>query len=468
MQLPDFLPALAGKAKALLAADSLTEANNAELQGILTQLERKFPDAGESLYLRGLFAHRQGQSTVALEFLEQATRKKPGLLDPHFALGEVLLKSGQVLGAETEARTGISLSLGSEGRFYTLLAHAYHDDGRLDSCSQVVEYALTRFPAEIELMVLDGMLQEYRGSFDLAEKNYRKALAMDPDNRLAAQALKTLGEKSPPGNQSGGHGAITPHEKAQTALDIIEPLATQYPDNEPLHYALGQAYLKARRFDLALVQFEGIQEKDPDYPDIQLRIQEAKAVSREPVQQANLTEELKRGIDSLRNTKSAERSFSERLGHYLVRWGASPKEFFGRYPIAGFKMIDSLVWQETIMEAQLEIKSTIVFRKDRGLSAVHVTIRDTTFHEDKHNVVYDLYGRILGQNSRISGMGVSTGDTQCDKLSFQGAVWESKDNFEVLAQFAPKRYEVRLLRLDPRQFETMPRLCGHMQRLMQY
>lgn len=465
---PSFPAALAGKARAMLAQDQPLDPERAtSLELLIGQLERKLPGTGEALYLRGALAHRQGQSTVALEFLEQATRKAPGFPEPHFLLGYVLLQGGQPLGAQTEARTGISLTKGVDARFYALLAQAYHDEGRLDSCEQVVEYALTRFPASLALAILNGRLQEYRGSFDAAERTYRKVLAQAPANRAAAQALQTLGEKSPPGQQHS-KGMVTPREKADLALRILEPLVTAYPENMPLREALGQAYLKARLFDLAKVQFETILQNDPEYPDIQLRIQESNAVARDPQQELAMAAELKRGVDSLRVVKSTERSSSERLGHYLVRWGASPREFFSRYPESSFQKKGTAAWQETIWEPPLKIVSTAVFRKDRGLSAVHVTIRDTSYQPGKRGILYDLYGRMLGQNSRISGIGVSTGDTECDSTAFQGAVWESADNFELLVQLASAKAEVRLLRLDKAQFETMPRLCGHMQRILEY
>ena len=466
LQAPDLEAPLTKKTRALLAAPDLTADTRGEIEGLLAQLDRKFSESGTVLMLHGILAQRLSQSTVALEFLEQAAQKLPGDPEVHWLLGNVLLQGGQPLGAATEARTAISLSQGSDSRFYSLLAQSYHDDGQLDSCANVLEYGLTRFPGATDLMVLNGRLLEYRGNFDQADQSYRRVLTLEPANLSAIEALRTLGEKSPPGQ--GGKGIITPRDKAQLAIDILEPLVTQYPENLPLREALGQSYLKSRQFDLARLQFESIQEKDSEYPDIQLRIQEAKSVNREPAMQLQLSENLKRGVDSLRTIKSSERSFSERLGHYLLPWGSTQKEFFARYAQTTFKKLDDLTWQEDGWEGPVDTRTTVIFRKDQGLTAIHVTVRDTSIHEGRRNVVYDIYGRLLGMNSRISGNGVSTGDTQCDSLNFQGAVWEAKDNFEIMVQFSNRRSEVRLLRLDPRQFETMPRLCGHMPQIQKY
>ncbi|HSQ41819.1 MAG TPA: tetratricopeptide repeat protein [Fibrobacteraceae bacterium] len=466
MQFPSYHRILVGLGKTLLAADAWNDDLATQWQSLLAQFDKLDPGDPDALWLRGMLAEKQGQSTVALQFLEEAVLKAPGHVEPHLSLARALFRGNQFLGAQTEARTGITLTHGSDGRFYAMLAWAYHGAGNLDSCGQVVEYGLSRFPGETALLTLEGYLKEYQGKFDQAEAHYRRALAINGQDSLAKEALASLGEKSPPGVRNV-EGSVTPRSQAQVAIDILEPLVNLYPENMPLRDALGQAYLKARQFDLARDQFESIQDRDSEYPDIQLRIQEAKAVVREPASAA-LSQELRRTTDSLRSVKSEERTFSERLGHYLVRWGASPKEFFARYSVEDFKRIDSLVWQEKKWEPPFLYTSTIVFSKDRGLTAVHVTARDTSFHPGRPGTVFDLFGRLLAQNSRISGIGVSTGDSQCDTLSFQAVVWESPDNFEIMAQFSNRRYEVRLLRLDRSQFETMPRLCAHMASLKKY
>lgn len=466
---PDLPAAISGKVRSMLSSGApLNSQDAATIELLLNQLDRKLPGTGESLTLRGMLAQRQDQNTVAMEFLEQAIRKAPGLPEPRLLLGSVLLAGGQPLGAETQARTGISLTDGNDARFYGLLAQSFHDEGQLDSSGEVVEYAITRFPNSNELILIEGRLLEYKGAFDAAEKDYRKILAQDPSNAAAAEALRTLGEKAPPG-QKVGKGMVTPRERADLAIRILEPLVATYQENMPLRYALGQAYLKARLFDLAKTQFEAVEQNDPEYPEIQLRIQEASAVDREePQREVVMAATLQHSIEALREKKSIERSSAERLGHYLVRWGASPKEFFSKYPETLFTKKSELVWQETQLENPLRITSTIIFRKDRGLSEIHVSVRDTTYQAGRRGIIYDLYGRLLAQNSRISGIGTSTGDTQCDSIGFQGAVWETKDNFEFMMQQVSEKNIVRLLRLDKAQFETMPRLCGHLDRILAY
>jgi len=459
---PDFL---AGKALCQLAVSGNQGNLMADIEGVLALLTKRHPESAATFHLQGQLALQKGQNTLALEYLEKAVEVNP--LDAIFrsSLANAMLKQGQARQAATEARTAISLSDGKDSPYYALLATSLHDQGSLDSCAEVVEFAYARYPTDPDLIVLSGWLKEYEGSFDMAEQLYTRALAINPEHERAKKSMQTLGGKSPPG--STGKGVVTPRERAQIAIDILEPLVSNYEENMPLRYALGQAYLKARLFDLAKEQFEHIAENDPEYPDIQLRIQEAQSAAQmAPAQTIQLTQELQKGLDSLRG-KSGERSFSERLGHYLVRWGASPKEFFARYPQKQFQQIDSATWEEVIWETPLEFRTRIRFHKGKGLQEIRLWVTDTTWKSAQPNRYYDLFGRLLGQNSRISGNGTATGESNCDGLEFQGVVWESKDNFEILAQLGANRNIIHMLRLDPKHYQTMPRLCALVESLRQ-
>src|SRR5690554_8180201 len=89
---------------------------------------------------------------------------------------------------------------------------------------------------------------------------------------------------------------MTPQDKAQVAYEILEPLVSTYPENLPLREALGLAYLKGRLFEKAKQQFQEIAHHDPEYPDIQLRIQESKNRPTYSKDDGELTETLNREI----------------------------------------------------------------------------------------------------------------------------------------------------------------------------
>lgn len=155
-----------------------------------------------------------------------------------------LLLSGRLAEGKGEVRVAISLSFGENPKAYALLSKIYHDEGSLDSCERVVDYALSKFPINPELLCMQGILQEYKGRFDEAENTYRRVLAIRPGFSTATESLLSLGQKSPPGRMESGR--LSPRDQAKVACDILELLVSRYPDNLPLREALGIAYLKGR------------------------------------------------------------------------------------------------------------------------------------------------------------------------------------------------------------------------------
>ena len=459
LQYPKLAPALYGAAYSLLNLDTLPAERMTSAEGYIASLAKVAPKSPHLRVVRSLLADRTGKKLEALELAREAREISPAFADGRLRLGEQLFASGQPAQADTEIRTGISLSGGSNPRYYAMLAQILHSQSELDSCSQVIEYALSKYPSQSDLLLLQGYLLEYAGKFEQAEQCYQRILALRPGYRLAQSALGTLGEKSPPGEQAGKGQRLTPRDRAQVAIDILEPLAAAYPENLPIRDALGQAYLKARLFDQARQQFTDIESQDPEYPDIQLRIQEAQAVDKTSLNEQMLESNLKRTVDSLR--AQSIRSSETLLGHYLVRYGATTKEFFARYAESRFTKIDDNTWQESFVDPPLMHQYTVYFDKG-GYYGVHILVRDTSYKAGSRTRVNDLFGRILKLNGSLSGIGNATGESDCDGTVFEGATWETRDNFEVLAAFSGKPGEVRMMRLDPRKLPENARLCDYL------
>lgn len=471
---PDLLPAVWGEVNVLYEmatrGDSLSENQQDRLTLLTGKLQGRFPGSGISSYLESRSVYLGGNESAALELARMAAEKAPALLQARLWFGELLLKNSQSIQATSELKTAISLSNGDSPKAYELLANLYHDSGLLDSCSAVVEYGISQFPVDARLLLLQGYLKEYAGHFDAAEKIYQRILAFQPDYADARSAEATLGEKSPPGPGAGV--ALSPQDRAQVACDILEPLVEKYPENLPLREALGRAYLKGREFDQARVQFQEIQKADPDYPEIQLRIQEASITRPAPISKMDgLAANLNRAVDSLRelSAPSTTHDFSTMLGHYLVRYGATPREFFKKYSISNFKPIANNVWQESFMEAPYKHTYTVVFDSLNHFREVHVVVFDSSNTATHLGMAPEIYTRLLKQNSRISGIGNSTGETDCgDGLVLDAAVWETMDNFEMLARVVGKPAEVRMVRFDKSALPPGLKLCDYAAYLNQY
>ncbi|MBO6135949.1 MAG: tetratricopeptide repeat protein [Fibrobacter sp.] len=467
---PDVLKVQWEELNTLFEMDSLSDHDEFRMKQFADMLQNKFLNTGVARYIESRLAYRMSNPTLAQQLAQVAVEKAPALYDARLWLARLLLQEGRLAQASVEGRTAISLSVGADPRAYEIMAKLYHDQGLLDSCSALVEYALTQFPVDMELHLLQGYLAEYRGHFDAADKIYQRMLAFNPDFRKASEAQATLGEKSPPG--AGSAVNLTPRDRAQMAVDILMPLVDRYPENLPLREALGLAYLKGREFDRARIQFQEILKADPEYPDIRLRIQEANVTKPAPVSAADgLAANLNRALDSIKgaNLPTKEHDFTTMLGHYLVRYGATPGEFFKKYAIGNFRPIRTNVWQESFYEAPYKHTYTIVFDSLNHFREVHVVVFDSSAKSNHMGMAPEVFTRLLKQNSRISGIGSSTGETDCgDSTVLDAAVWETQDNFEILARVVGKPAEVRMVRFDKTALPPGLKLCDYIPYLKEF
>ncbi|MCQ2063250.1 MAG: hypothetical protein MJY99_07930 [Fibrobacter sp.] len=467
---PEFVRGMWEEVNTLFEMDSLADHENIRMKVLCEALQKRLANTGASVYIDSRLAEKIDNASMAASLARLATEKAPALYEARLWYARLLNKENRFIQATSECHAAISLSAGSDPRAYELLAQLYHDQGFIDSCTAVVEYALSQFPADAELLLIQGYLLEYQGRFDAAEKIYRRILAFDSEFAKASIALSTLGEKSPPGTGSGV--TLSPRDRAQVACDILEPLVEKYPENLPLREALGLAYLKGRVFDQARLQFHEIATRDPEYPDIQRRIQEASVTKPAPVSARDgLTANLNRAVDSLRGTQAptSTHDFTTMLGHYLVRYGATPGEFFKKYAVSNFRPIKANVWQESFYEAPYMHTYTVVFDSQNHFREVHVLVRDSSSTSNHLGVAPEIYTRFLKQNSRISGIGNSTGETDCgDGLVLDAAVWETQDNFEILARIVGTPSEIRMVRFDKGVLPAGLKLCDYIQYLKEF
>ena len=468
---PNVDAAVWGEINTVFSMDSVSETMRDRADLLMGRMKNRYPNTGISFYLDSRKSLMAGNLGVATELAKMACSRSPSIYELRLWYAELLLKNANMKDAANECHAAISLSSGDSQRAFELLAKVYHDGGVLDSASSVVEYALTQFPLSSELLLLRGYLAEYNGKFDVAEKTYQRIIAFRPDFESARRAMATIGEKVAPGKDGYAGSA---RDRAQVACDILIPLTERYPENLPLREALGLAYLKNHSFDLARREFNYILKNDPDYPDIKVRLNEVDQARKMAIDEFNngLTENLNRAVDSLRESKLPElkHDFSTKLGHYLVRYGASSQEFFKKYSLANFKQVKRFVWQESFYESPYKHTYTVVFDDANRFKEVHVLVYDSSSTSNHLGVAPEIFSRLLKQNSRISGISNNTGETDCGNgVIMDAAVWETRDNFEILARIVGKPAEVRMVRLDR---NTIPasgmKLCDYLPLLMEF
>ena len=102
----------------------------------------------------------------------------------------------------------------------------------------------------------------------------------------------------------------------------------------------------------------------------------------------------------------------------------------------------------------LQFETLLAFKEEK-LWGIRVFVTDTS------KTTGDLFGKILGHNSQISGTGKATGSAYCPGYkAFQGVIWENEDTFEFMCQFKSKESTVRMARVGKEYMPDSQKLCN--------
>jgi len=432
----------------------------------LQRLEKEMAGHGALLRLKGDYALQVQNPDVALQYFREAAEASPQIGYIHGMLARLEEDNGNLKAAGKHYRYAVSLLSQGQATYYAGLGRIFISENQLDSAWAVTDYGLSLSPETPALLLLKGRLLEFEGNFEEAERQYKKILSRNPENQQALSALRTIGEKPLPGNgKIHTRGTPSPREQLRHAWEILEPLVEKWPDNLPLRFALGQAAFRARDFSKARRIFADIAAASPEFPEIQSWIQ--KSLDAERIKDvAESSFDLADSVRKLLPVKR-ERSSFEKLGHYLVRWSADTTEFFERYHKKRFRRLSPNRWQDIYSDGPYRHTYTALF-DSTGYYGVHVKVVDTTFTPGS-NIIYDVYGKMLKTNSHISGIGSSTGEANCPGFEpFQGATWETKDNFDLMLQFNHQKDRIHMIRLSRTHVPNPPRLCTFLPQVAEY
>ncbi len=118
----------------------------------------------------------------------------------------------------------------------TRLAHLEMGAGRYDEAYEMSQAALRIDPGYFDALVIAAGVEDIRGNWEASEKDYRRALAVEPENKKVrmklAYALGAMG-------------------RGEEAVKIDEALKAEYPDDSRLRQDLGVIYADLGRWDLA-------------------------------------------------------------------------------------------------------------------------------------------------------------------------------------------------------------------------
>jgi len=463
LKYPNLPIALFGAAYSIIAQDSISAQKIAKTKNLIESLAQQMPGSVWVRLLLTFTIEHEGSLSHALEVAYELASDSPAFSEARLRYSELLLKTEQPSKAASEARAAISISAGLDARAYANLAFALHKMGNIEECSELVNYALSRFPSQMGLLLLHGYLSEYSRNFDIALSDYRKILVLKPGDVNALNAIATLGEKIPPqvGVSSNYQGGISLKDHAREAAKILLPLIDEYPENLPLREALGKIYLKSRLMQEARAQFSEIYSQDFEYPNIKKLLEESseeqyKSISLSPaLYNKDLTDSLAKTFASMRKGEKLDNDY---IGHYLVHYGSTLKEFFSKYSITRFKKIDERTFVERYSVDSFIYENTIFFDSRKTFYAVRSVIKDSA-EVGSFNYVQDLFGYFLRKETGMLGEGTITESRECYGDKWNGIVWTSRDNFEVLMQSSKNPRTIYIVRLHAKRFPDTGNLC---------
>jgi len=465
LKYPNLPIALFGAAYSIIAQDSISMEKIAKTKSLIESLAQQMPGSVWVRLLLTFSGEHEGNLGYALDMAAELAHDSPAFSEARLRYAELLLKTEQPSKAANEARAAISISAGLDARAYAILAFALHKMGNIEECSELVNYALPRFPSQTGLLLLHGYLNEYSRNYDVALNDYRKILVLKLGDVNALNAIATLGEKIPPkiDNAATYQGGISLKDQAREAAKIILPLIDEYPENLPLREALGRIYLKARLMREARAQFSEIYAQDFEYPSIKKLIEESseeqyKPISITPVLYGKaLTDSLAKTFASLRKSEKLDNDY---LGHYLVHYGSTHKEFFSKYSITRFKKIDDKTFIERYNIESFIYENTIFFDSKKTFYAVRSVITDSA-EAGSFNYIQDLFGYFLKKETETLGEGANVESRECYGDKWNGAVWTSRDNLEILMQGTRRPRTIFIMRLHAKRFHDSGNLCSY-------
>lgn len=463
---PDYALPHALAAFALSGAGGKTEENPSAAQAAYRQALAADADLPFARYAAGRVCEAMGWDDSALVHYDAAVRSSPQFAFPYVGRGRVQMRKGRPGLAALDFRTAIGL-LESDPRAYApgpgkalpaaegnpidMLAALFYQNGAEDSARMALEYGEEKGLATDLMALVRGWLWESHGFLGKADSAYRALQAKDPGNPAFREALTTLGWKPPSRSQAG-----PPDAEAIFAISLLDPLARQHPANAPLWMALGQAYYRRGLFAMATECFDSSLKYDPVLPGLAEKRDAAyQALLRQAVPGRERPPVPKAGpaLSPDEQVPVIIPGTIALLGTYSVPWGSTPTEVRQAYPKKAFRTLPNGNLLDVFQSDGVRHEYLLAFKEGR-LWGVRVYVTDTA------GVSGDLFGRIIRTKAKISGEGRGTGEAKCDGYrSFQGAIWETDDTFEFMAQFQGEENRVRLARLGREYLPQQRRLC---------
>jgi tetratricopeptide (TPR) repeat protein len=245
------------------------------------------PLGERGLYLEiGRLYSESGRAGEGLEYLGRARRLHPDVPEIHAALGSILLGQGRTEEAEKELLEALRLDP-AQGDPLTELHKIYRGTEKILTLEPIVRKGLAINDKSVVHHNWMGLVHEWKRELPQAEKEFKRAMELDPDYaatmanlgalygrngrlREAVEVLTRAVRKDPENveswvNLGAAQGRLG---RSREAIEALETARRKGVRTTTLFNALGLAYLQDRRRDKAIEYFRESLAIDPTQSDV--------------------------------------------------------------------------------------------------------------------------------------------------------------------------------------------------------
>ena len=246
-----------------LGALRLTQNRVPQGKALLEQALASNPNAARALRILVAYDLHQNQPGDALARVQQQIAKAPSNSDMYDLLSELQIRAGKAPEAIAAAQKAMQLNP-TDGAAVVDYTRAQMMQGNVQAATAQWKNWTTSHPNDARADSILGALEEAQGDTQSATDYYKKALAIQPDQPVAANNLAYLMMESGQDidvalslAQTAHRGMPNSPNTADTlawayyykgtyasARDLLEAALKTAPDNASIHYHLGMTYSK--------------------------------------------------------------------------------------------------------------------------------------------------------------------------------------------------------------------------------
>jgi Flp pilus assembly protein TadD len=198
----------------------------------------------------GMRAQEDAEQT--LQVLREEVRQNPDRLELRIAMGNAAVGAGQYdLAVETfrSALTAVEGDPAASGDLQLRLGETYRRKGDLTNAAAALGRARELLPANPAVAGTLGLVLDQTGKFSEAEKAYRAALELDPENPTTLNNLAFL--------------LATHSDRLDEALSLAQRCHAASPDSADFSDTLATVHEKLGNLTAAQAILLGLVERDP-------------------------------------------------------------------------------------------------------------------------------------------------------------------------------------------------------------